>query len=335
MYVDSLELTMSHVDLGGLTEPIFIALCGDAHAHRITHGRDNSIDAIVDKHGKTLYPGHYATHLSVPPDWPLHSFRLWDRISVGADVRAYAGMLLDATYVLGPEGAIADNPESWDIKRYPSMRGGVVFVVKDEGHEGAPEPAVPQPEQLAELPKLKAPPHFIDNFSRVRDHGMVDRHFAGSLQSPAPMRYRLCAGRDVATGQALMFSSFARLIGLAERWLLERAIRPPFPTALFDHFRVLERETYFLGNCVAGDTLAFDVRASIHPCEPGMHGADRDMRSLAVLTTSVEISNDRTNALINCSKGQSLLVIPTAREQLLKDAERVLLCHQDTMEGTL
>ncbi len=335
MYVDTLELTMAHVDLGALTEPVFVALCGDAHAHRITYGRGHAIDAIQDKTGKSLYPSHYATHLRVPPTYPLESFRLWDRISLGADVGAYAGMLLDATYVLGREGEIADDPQSWDLMHFPSMRGGVVFVVKDESHDGEPEPAIPQAEHIAELPRLKTPPDFIEKFSRVREQGAVDPHFKGSLRSLKPMRYRVRAGRDVATGQALMFSSFSRLIGLAERWLLEREAQPRFPTALFDYFRVLERETYFMGNCQAGDTIAIDVRASLTPCAPDMHGQSQSQRSLGVLTTSVEMSNHRTNALINSAKGKALLVVPTSKERLAKDAERALRCHRQANEGTL
>ncbi len=326
MYVDTLELTLAHVDLGGLTEPIFVALCGDAHAHRITHGRDNSIDDIKDKSGRTLYPSHFATHLRVPASRLLDSFRLWDRISVGADVRAYAGMLLNATYVLGSEGEIADDPSSWDLDEFPSMKGGVVFVVA-EGHVSNPEPSVPQSHLVAELPQLKAPPAFVDRFTQVQEQGMVDEQFVGALRATRPLSYEVMAERDVATGQALMFSSFSRLASMAERWLLAREIQPRCPVSLLDHFKVLERETYFLGNCYAGETVDIDVRASLSPCASDLHGSSSDWVSVGVLETSIEISNQRTNALLNVSNGKKLLLLPSSDESLLKDSERFLRWH--------
>lgn len=326
MYVDTLELTMTHVDLGGLTEPVFVALCGDAHAHRITQGRDNSIADIKDKNGRTLYPSHFATHLRVPAARTLDSFRLWDRISVGSDVHSYAGMLLDSTYVLGREGEIADDPSAWDLGRLPSMKGGVVFVV-DEGHLSEPEPAVPVTDLVAELPQLKAPPAFVDRFSQVQEQGMVDERFVGSLRSIRPLRYKVLAGRDVANGKALMFSSFSRLAGLAERRLLMSEIQPRCPVSLLDHFRVLERETYFLGNCFSGETIHIDVQASLSPCEPGLHGDATDRVSLAVLTTSIEMSNQRSNAILNVSQARKLLLVPAADESAVKDGERFLKRH--------
>lgn len=326
MYVDTLELTMTHVDLGTLTEPVFVSLCGDAHAHRITHGRANSIADIEDKKGRTLYPSHFATHLRVPPTRTLDSFRLWDRISVGADVRAYAGMLLDATYVLGSEGEIADDPSSWDLENLPSMKGGVVFVVQED-HLRDPEPAVPVARLVAELPQLKAPPGFVDRFTEVRARGRMDEGFVSTLRSTRPMRYEVLGGRDVAAGEALMFSSFSRLAGLAERWLLAREIQPRCPVALLDHFQVLERETYFLGNCYAGETISIDVQATLTPCSPDLHGDAPDWVSLGVLSTSVEMSSHRTNAPLNVSSGRKLLRVPSSDEGLRDQGERFVRRH--------
>ena len=109
MYVDRVELTMAHVDLGVLTEASAMTLFGVAKSHAITAGTGINTRGMTDERGRGLYPAYYWTHLRVPDERPLRRFRLWDVVGVGVDVRSYANTVLDSTYVLGAPDDIASD----------------------------------------------------------------------------------------------------------------------------------------------------------------------------------------------------------------------------------
>jgi probable biosynthetic protein (TIGR04098 family) len=332
MFVDTVELTISHVDLGTLTETTFVTLCGDAHAHRITRGTGNCIDDITDVHERRLYPGHFSTHLKVPASRPLESFRLWDRISIATEVRSYGGMILDSTYILGFENELANVADSGELEQLPTMHGGVMFMV-DEGHVEEPHAAVPKTGMLADLPKSTSPPKSFDSFAQVQSQGSVDPDFAGAIRGTEPVPYQLVTGRDAAKGKALMFATFVRLMDYAERVVLEQHVRPPFARRVIDSATVIERETYYLGNCYAGDVILIDVRAGLENCPSDFHRGARQLVSAGILTVVLELYSQRCNALLLASRARKLLLIPAADKRTLKEAERVLFHYGDRCDG--
>ncbi len=84
MIKERIELTMSHVGLGRLTEASLLTLFGDGHSHSPVEGVENNPAGIADTDGRMLYPAYIMTHLMVPSSYPLSTFNLWDPTSTGS-----------------------------------------------------------------------------------------------------------------------------------------------------------------------------------------------------------------------------------------------------------
>ena len=161
MVTQDLELTMSHLGLGSLTEYAALVLFGDAHSHRLTQGLTNTPDQIEDSEGRRLYPAYFMTHLKVPPHCLLTNIKLWDRVQVGIDVHRFGETLMDSHYILTRGETVPDDVAHWANGAWPTMRANNLMVI-DVSEEGAAKRvAVPHGDSIAMLPKLRKPPEAI------------------------------------------------------------------------------------------------------------------------------------------------------------------------------
>lgn len=323
--IRTLQLTLSHVGLGDLRESALLEIFAGVQAEALTAGTGVPLDEMVDRDGRMLYPAYYHTHLRVPPDRPLEQHRLWREVAVGVDVRTFGRMLLDSTYVLGRPGEVEEDPARWEGSGLPVMRGANMFVV--DGLEGEPQVSVPKAGCVAALPGLTAPPPSMDRFRRARTEGSLAPHFQGNLASSEPVRYRVARGRDAAPGRNMPFSRFTDIMEHAEWALLAERVAPAFPLPLLDSRRLLERETFYFDNCRGGEVVETRLRARLARCRPDLHGTATDVVSAGLLTTVLELTQHGTNALLAVSRARKLFLVPTARQSVLRDAERLLFQH--------
>jgi probable biosynthetic protein (TIGR04098 family) len=332
---ETFELTLCHVGLGSLSEPALLTLFADAQAHCLTAGTDGTLREVVDAAGHLLYPAYYRTHLKVPPERLLDSFRLWDRVSVGVDLKSFGGMQLDGTYVLGHAGEVAPDPVAWGSARLPAMRGSTLFVVDHRDREQ--QVSIPAAGRIATLEKLARPPAEMDLFRRARALGarffqpLDDPGPAALLAQRAPIRYPILPGRDVAAGReaayaghTLLFARFAEVMDEAERILLAEQVWPPFPRDLLRCRTVLERETYYFGTCGADQAIEAGVRAWLSPCPPRLHGNGAEIVSAATLRSVVELYDEASRRLLAVARAEKLLAVPSTDQGLLRDVERLL-----------
>src|SRR5258708_33606726 len=143
MLIERVELTLSHVDLGHLTEFAAMVLFGNAFSHRITRGHSDSIRELRDAAGAQLYPAYFYTHLRVPEGRPLERYQVWDEVDVGVEVRAFGGMITDSRYVLADEGELDEDFGDWDGGLFPTLRAGNMFILEAE-RSRQPQGGVPR-----------------------------------------------------------------------------------------------------------------------------------------------------------------------------------------------
>jgi len=322
--IDTVELTLSHVDLGELTEFAAMTLFGNAISHRIVLGTDVTVPEITDSDGNTLYPSYFMTHLKVPHSALLSSYKLWDRVAVGVNVRVFGGMILESSYLLGRPDEIPQDLDLWNTDAFPSMTGGTLFVV-EESRGGEPKPSVPRGGLIAEMPKLAKPPASVAEFATVQTRGSLDPGFKGKLVSQAPIRHAVATGRDLAPGHALMFASFGKILDHVERTLLADLVFPPFPTDLINHLSLLERQTFYLNNCYGDQVLLANVRGRLTPSDIVSRSAGSV--PAATLTMVVELYEQTSRKLLVSSKASKLFALPSSRTTLLRDMERLLFLH--------
>lgn len=323
MLKETVELTLSHVDLGTLSEFAAMALFGNAISHCITRGRGRSTREITDVEGHLLYPAYYMTHLRVPPKHLLQRYQVWDNVEIGVDVRSFGGMMLDSRYILGPPGAFKEDASTWNTDAFPTMRGGTLFVVEDSRGENS-RPGKPRSDHVAELPKLTTRPESSVQYNKVLSTGTLVPGFKGNLRARSPISYPLVTGRDVIPGHSMMFATYNRLMEYAERELLTNHVWPPFPLSLLDHRSILERETYYLNNAQVGETVTIDIRGEYKPCSDDLFDDRSDLIPGGQLTFALEVYAERRNSLLLASQVKKILAIPASQRGAVRDAERLI-----------
>jgi len=194
MLIETVELTLSHVGLGSLTEYGAMLLFANAFSHRITQGTGRSAKSIVDQNGATLYPAYGITSLTVPPTCPLSRFRLWDEVSVGIDSRTFGGLIVQSTGVLTPGGMIAPDPATWDATVFPMWRAMNTYIIDGAGPTRV---SSPQHSAVSQLPSIGAPPSTLETFRNIRAAGGYIGMRNISIASPRPISIPLAHVRDI------------------------------------------------------------------------------------------------------------------------------------------
>ncbi|MCX8131433.1 MAG: D-fructose-6-phosphate amidotransferase [Clostridia bacterium] len=323
MLIENIELTMSHVGLGTLNEYALLLLFGNAHSHHLTLNTGICPDEIKDNQGLTLYPAYFMTHLKVPKNLLLSTYKLWDNISVGVDVARFGETILESLYVLGKQGEIASDTARWDLEKYPSMRANSLIIV-DVGETGgfARKVSIPKPECIAVLPKVSRAPEAIPRSKNIRSSGFGFE--PGNLKTLDPIVYYVASDQDAAPGHAMVFAKFTRIMDWAEYIMLSQQLKPGFPSNVLQYLSVLERETFYYGNCFAGETLEVYIKGTIKECDPNYHGDSLQIISVAILSCQIEIYLQRNKTLLAIANAKKLLALPTSSQDFIPDIKRII-----------
>ena len=327
MLIENVELTMSHLGLGNLTEYALMVLFGNAHSHHLTLGVENTPDQILDHQGHVLYPAYFMTHLQVPPHVLLPSFRLWEHVQVGVDVKRFGETLLESAYILGRGDGLPEDAEQWDLENHPSVKANNLIVVDVTEGGAARKVSVPKPGCFASLPKIKRPPQAITRAKQVRSNGFDMPGFEAKITTDRPISYFVEPHRDAAPGHAMIFAKFFEVMDHAETKLLSERLQPGFQNVALNGLNVLERETYFYGNCFAGEFLDIFIRADARVCDSDFHGDSLHMISAAVFEFQIEVYQHRNNQLLAMARVKKLLALPTFAQDSLQDVKRLLTLH--------
>jgi probable biosynthetic protein (TIGR04098 family) len=321
MITETVELTLSHVGLGRLTERSTLTLFASAQAHLLTAGTGNTLHQVTDAAGAALYPSYLWLHLQVPPASRLERFGVWDRVDVSVEAKRYGGIILESSYRLGAVGELAAQGGE-----AIAMRAASIWTI--DGSRGEPAPARPREGAVAALPALPHAPDAVENARRVRNRGRVPQPGGqlppGTVAAPAPVRYPIELGRDVAPGHNLMFATYVDAMDAAEAALLRGQVWPPLPAALLQHRSLLEREIYFLQHTGPGHCILTDVRARLQRCDSELHGADQRVVSAGVLEVELEQYEEASRELLVVARARKLLVVPRSGAALLAAVARAL-----------
>lgn len=323
MLIENIELTMSHVGLGVLNEYALLLLFGNAHSHQLTLNTGILPNQIKDNQGLTLYPAYFMTHLKVPPCFSFSSYKLWDKVSVGVDVARFGETILESSYVLGRDGEIAPNASQWDLNKQPSMRANSLIVVDvGESTVESRKVSVPRSECFTVLPKLSKTPEAILRSKNIRSNGFGNK--AEKIKIKEPITYYVANDQDAAPGHAMVFAKFSKIMDWAEFVVLSQKLKPGFPSNVLQYLSLLERETFYYGNCFAGETLEVYLHGDIKECDSNYHGDSLQTISVAILTYQIEIYIQRNNTLLAIANVKKLLAIPTAFQDFIPDIKRII-----------
>jgi probable biosynthetic protein (TIGR04098 family) len=323
MLIEDVELTLGLVGLGNLSETAVLGLFATAQAHALTAGTDHTLRDVTDAQGAPLYPAYMWLHLRVPPARRLDTVRLWDRVSIGVDVKRYGGMILESTYALGTRDELVAGRDAWNLDAMPSMRAASVWVV--DGRAGEPQASAPKEGSVATLPTIRHAPDALGRARDIRASGSFGRE-PRRWQTTTPIRYPVQLGRDVAPGHNLIFTSYVEIMQVAANTLLGEVAWPAVPDALLASRSLIEREVFFLTHTGPGQSVLVDVRADIVRCEPDFHGTAGNLISAGILDVVCELYEAGSYTLLAVGRARELFALTRGRS-LLSDLARFLPPH--------
>jgi probable biosynthetic protein (TIGR04098 family) len=322
---ERVELTLSHVGLGAMTEVAMMTLFANAQAHALTAGTGLKLGDISDVDGSALYPGYYHTRVRLPPFTPLSRLGAWDEVSVGVEVKTFGRMMLESSYVLALPGGVPPDPAQWGASGLPTMNGHSLFVV--DGVAGAPKVSTPREGALAQLEKLEHRPEAVDRFRKIQASAVGQWLPSRPIRSSAPLRYRLFPGRDAPPGRGVLFAKFTEIMDCAEHELLSTRLDPPFPSPWVAGARVVERDVYYLRNCRADDTLEIAIEGDLAPCPESLLPREHPPLAAALLRLSFRLMEERTRDLIALGDVTKVLAAPAQQQPSAQAVEDLLLAY--------
>jgi hypothetical protein len=202
------------------------------------------------------------------------------------------------------------------------MRSGLIFMI-DDGRANDPRPSAPREGALGRLDQLDGAPESLERFRQVQSTGVrAIEAEPGPLRTAPALRHVVREQRDAARGQPALFTVFTTMMDQAETLLLGRRIDPAFSPELLAHRSLLERETFYLESCSAGDQLELHAWARLRPPSPG----DADVCA-AELAAAFELYCTRTGRLLVASRARKALRIPQGHGSLRREVEQLLLRH--------
>lgn len=325
-HVEHLELTMSHLGLGSLNEYALMVLFGNAHSHRLVAGTAVKPDGIIDQRGHMLYPAYFMTRLRVPPCNLLNTFGLWSDVDVGVDVHRFGDTLLASRYILGRAGTVGSNSDEWDTSTCPSMEGNNLIVVDavEGGGTAHREVAVPLPDRIAALPKRKTVPEGVSLSRKARSEALDSGMRVPMLRTREPIRYAVRPGMDAAPGHAMIFAKFGEIMDFAEHHFLHHDPQVGLPAEVLGYLQVVERDTYYYGNCFGGEALTIHLAGHLELLD--CHAVDEESNCIlaAELNLSFEICRAGDKSLLCVARVKKLLAIPLKDQDLVRDVTRIV-----------
>lgn len=326
MLVETLDLTMSHVGLGALNEYAALVLFANAHSRRLVEGTGLRPDGIADHQGRLLYPAYYHTRLTVPPQRPLGSFKVWDRVAVGVDITRFGKTLLQSRYALGEAGAVPEDASQWTPDTLPRMEAHSVFVVDASENLGPKRRvATPAKDRVAALPPVTTPPAAIERANRIRAAGFGLKD--NLARDDSPFAYEVAMIRDVYPGHGMIFAKFCEIMSEGERRYLAERLSPGLPRDALDCVELLEREIFYYGNCFEGETVDIRVKAAFETCPADFHGDNPQLVSAGRLAFETSLYRRRTRELLAVGHAQKWLAVPTSAQELAFDITRITTAY--------
>lgn len=320
------QLDMNHTGLGKLNEYRLLVLFANKHSLYLTAGLPHNPDQILNKNKKRLYPAYFMTHLIVPAQALLESFQLWDDVEVGVDIKRFGDTIIDSRYILGKENEVPEEFDEWEKASLPYMKSNSLFIIDvTETKSPQRQVSVPDKDLITNLEKVSRPPEAILKSKDIRSRGFSAQNQQYTLSLTEPICYILQAGRDVDPGHTVMFAKFTEIMDLAVRQMLNRLYKPGLPDEILDYFSVLERETYYFGNCLAGEVLEIYMKGNLSDCLSNFHGNSMQYLSAAFLDLEIAVYQQRGNILLTMSRVKKLLILPIHLQEFFQDINRILI----------
>ncbi len=324
MKIHSMQLTMSHIGLGELNEYALMIMMGDAHSLYLTEGKPHTPDELLDNAGNKLYPAYYMTHIKVPPSNLLYHFELWDKVKIGVEVKKYGETILESRYFLSKDNDIGNKRWEEIEKSNVFMKANSLFVVSAESDKNSHRTvSIPNAERLADLKILEKPPSSIRKSNKIRSNGFSTVTDHKIIRNDEPIKYKIIPGKDCSPGHALIFAKFVELMDHAEFLLLTNQMKPGLSINLYNHMKVIERETFYYGNCFEGEILDVYLKGWFNDCPVDYHGDNLQIISAGIIDFAIEIYLSKTNMLLSIAKVRKLIAIPTKYQELVQDIKRL------------
>lgn len=311
-------LGMPNVGLGNLTEYQLLVLFGNYHSLSLVEGTDLTPNSIVDANERLLYPAYYMTHIQVPVNHFIENYTLWEQAKVSVDVKCFGANLLDSHYTFE-----ACNKEDKAGKEPIVMDSNSLFVVDATIDKSVNRTsAIPKPEQIAKLEKMKKVPDSLKKFKSIRNEGFQLNE--GTLLGNYKFQYLIVENRDVSINHGVIFAKFTEIMDMCESEFLCDGKNIGLPKELIPFIHIVDRETFYYSNCFAGDTIECDMTISLEKCEERHLTGKKNEFTVYWMHETFELYNEKARNLLLLAKAKKLICLPITARELEEDISRII-----------
>ena len=324
MLKETVELTMSHVGLGHLTEYALLVLFANSHSHYLTLNTSVTPDEIADSKGNFLYPAYFMTHLRIPINRNLNQYKNWEKLNVGVHVEVFGQSMLESEYVLGKENESFSSIEEGHSAGLPYMKANSLFII-DTRENGNRKIVISNPDKhcVNKLNKMTMPPVAMRRANEIRGNGFEIDADMLEMTDIKPLTYRPERGRDGSYHHTLIFAKFSEIMDWAEKEYLLMNEELSIPQKMLGALRLLERETFYYGNIFPEEELRIQVQGRMKKCAKDFPVESNKYFSVAEMDFNFEIYSRKTNELLVMSRAKKLISLPLESTELLFDFNRL------------
>ena len=323
MLIEKIELTMSHVNLGNLKEKDLLIMFGNSLLRHLVVDTNKKPSEIKDSNGFLLYPAYYMTHLKVPLNKTLNTFKLWDSINIGVDVSSFGSNILESQYILGLNGEISDKKETWDSNMFPTMSAGNIMVIDaSENAVVSDQLSIPIKGCLAPLSKLKKPPFSLQKALSIKNN--LYSHNNHQLKNIDPIIYSIFPIKDAIPNKHMIFANFIEIMDVSEYEFFTKRLVPAISDKVLETLYVVERETFYYGNSYYGEELEIYIKASFKNSYGENNYINPEELIRARLFIEFEIYQKSTFNLLVVSFAEKVIIIPKNNSEIINEVRSIL-----------
>ena len=263
LYVD-IEIGIPLTGRNHLAEGPLLQVLGDLRWTHINRISGVPVTRILDDEGEQLYPTFVYAELYFPEQRPMAAYRLGDRFQAECHLRRYGTTVLDGLlYLLPPTGDGEFNTDPY--VEAPRARLTNVFVRQHNGAEWMRKsrPADRAFERIAALDEPPDSLELVRTASRDGKFSSPPTDFTRMTGHPARIRHKLIPDRDLNAAGLIYFAHYPVFLDIAEREAL-RTAEVALPEDMIDLRTVVHRQSAYLSNAGAHDTLLIEVEPWIH-----------------------------------------------------------------------
>jgi probable biosynthetic protein (TIGR04098 family) len=282
LYQYDVTLGLPHTNRGGLADHLLMQHAGYLQWASIAQAIGTPLSALRTLSGGEVYATFYFIDTRFPPDRPISTFKLDNRLRFAVFLRAFKNIAVEGRILFDHQDRLAPTLAGLDGEprpeaeaAHPFIRFGNIFITPEAGNSAlrvAP-PANAQFSALPLLPNDQNPYHLTKEAQDSGRLGVLDDGWTCVDGRPGfDVPYTIDPDRDTNGAGLVYFANYIIFMDAAERAALAANANSRFDAADIAGRALTWRRVAYYGNVSLTDTIRTTVSLFVKPGDDRMLG---------------------------------------------------------------